>query len=121
MSTFPTQVPSACWVSTVEVKALPMVSTRKSRALGLFPCQRRTSVGLVGEVTTIAPSGRTIQEVLVDATGVVIVYSHRIYGKAAGPAMGEWVRANGAAIEQELMAWEGMPRVKALKRLPQGR
>ena len=59
--------------------------------------------------------------VLVDATGVVVVYSHRIYGKEAGPSMGEWVKANGAAIEKSLMAWDGMPPVKALKQLPQGK
>ena len=30
-----------------------------------------------------------------DGVGYVIVRSHRVYGKAAGPAMSEWLGANG--------------------------
>jgi hypothetical protein len=43
---------------------------------------------------------------LVSGNGVSIVYSHRVYGKAAGPAMSAWLKENGASIERALMAWE---------------
>ena len=56
--------------------------------------------------------------VLVDGVGYVIVYSHRIYGQEAAK-IGEWVQANGPSVETTLMAWEGMPALAALKRLPQ--
>ena len=53
-----------------------------------------------------------------DGTGVVAVVSHRVYGKAAGPQMGEWLRGNGPQVEQSLMAWAPLPSVASLKRLP---
>ena len=56
--------------------------------------------------------------VLVDGVGYVIVYSHRIYGQEAAK-IGEWGQANGPSVETTLMAWEGMPALAALKRLPQ--
>ncbi|MEN3332200.1 MAG: hypothetical protein V7641_1565 [Blastocatellia bacterium] len=43
---------------------------------------------------------------LVNGKGVSIVYSYRIYGKAAGPEMSTWLKANGPSIEKALMAWE---------------
>ncbi len=57
---------------------------------------------------------------LVDGTGYVVVRSHRIYGKAAGPAMSEWLKANGPKVEKALMEWGQVPPRDALKRLPQG-
>jgi hypothetical protein len=59
--------------------------------------------------------------VLVDGTGMVAVYSHRVYGKNAGPAMSDWLKTNGPPIETALMAWKGIPSAKALKLLPQSR
>ncbi|AJC19810.2 hypothetical protein RO07_03695 [Pandoraea pulmonicola] len=58
---------------------------------------------------------------LLDGTGVVVVYSHRVYGKPAGPAMSEWLSANGPQVEKDLMAWKAIPAPAALKRLPQSR
>jgi hypothetical protein len=57
--------------------------------------------------------------VLVDGVGMVAVYSHRVYGKEAGPAMSDWLKASGPATEAALMSWSGMPSAKALKQLPQ--
>ena len=57
--------------------------------------------------------------VLVDGVGTVVVYSHRVYGKPAGPAMSDWLKANGPQVESALMAWNPIPKPKALKRLPQ--
>jgi hypothetical protein len=54
-----------------------------------------------------------------DGVGYVVVYSHRVYGTAAGPAMSEWLKANGPQIEKTLMGWTGAPGVAALKALPQ--
>lgn len=51
-----------------------------------------------------------------DGTGLVTVVSHRIHGQAAGPAMSTWLQANGAALEQALMAWVP-PALHALQRL----
>ena len=57
--------------------------------------------------------------VLIDGVGTVAVYSHRIYGKEAAGSMGEWVKANGPAIEKALMAWDRIPSPAALRSLPQ--
>ena len=38
--------------------------------------------------------------------GASIIYSHRVYGKAAGPEMSTWLKDHGPSIEQALMAWE---------------
>ena len=58
---------------------------------------------------------------LADGKGVVIVYSHRIYGENAGPPMSDWLKANGPTTESALMAWGGLPSVAALGKLPQSR
>ena len=58
---------------------------------------------------------------MADGAGLVAVYSHRVYGKPAGPAMSDWLKANGAEIEKTLMTWNGMPRLGALKKLPQSK
>jgi hypothetical protein len=55
---------------------------------------------------------------LSSGTGLVAVYSHRVYGKAVGPAMSQWLAAQGAQVEQALMGWARMPEVAGLARLP---
>lgn len=59
--------------------------------------------------------------VLVDGIGEIAVYSHRIYGKDAAGSMGEWLKANGSAIEKTLMAWDAIPSAAALRSLPQSK
>lgn len=59
--------------------------------------------------------------VFVDGVGTVVVYSHRVYGKPAGPAMSDWLEANGLQVEKALMAWKPVPGPNALKGLPQSR
>lgn len=56
---------------------------------------------------------------LAGGAGCVVVRSHRIHGEQAGPPLSDWLRANGPAVERELMAWDGIPAPAALKRLPQ--
>ena len=58
---------------------------------------------------------------LADGKGIVVVYSHRIYGENAGPSMSGWLQANGPTTESALMAWGGLPSVAALGTLPQSR
>jgi len=58
---------------------------------------------------------------LVDGKGLVVVYSHRVYGQNAGPAMSDWLQANGPATEKALMGWGGLPSVAELRKLPQSR
>jgi hypothetical protein len=58
---------------------------------------------------------------LKDGAGYVVVRSHRVYGKAAGPAMSEWLQANGPEVEKTLMEWNQVPARDALKRLPQSK
>lgn len=53
-----------------------------------------------------------------EGIGVVAVVSHRVYGKAAGPQMSDWLRGNGPPVEQALMAWAALPSVASLNRLP---
>jgi len=57
--------------------------------------------------------------VLVDGVGTVVVYSHRVYGAQAGPAMSDWLKGRGAQVEKLLMAWDKVPTAAALKALPQ--
>jgi len=55
---------------------------------------------------------------LVGGRGVVVVYSHRVYGEAAGPAMSDWLSAEGERVEERLMSWGDAPSV--LEALPPG-
>jgi hypothetical protein len=52
-----------------------------------------------------------------EGQGLIVVASHRVYGKAAGPQMSQWLKDNGSAMEQALMAWDGMPGLARLSRL----
>lgn len=58
---------------------------------------------------------------LVDGAGYVVVRSHRVYGKAAGPAMSDWLKANGPGVEKALMEWGPPPSRDALRKLPQAK
>lgn len=42
---------------------------------------------------------------LVKGTGFAATYSYRIYGEKVGPAMSQWLSANGAQTETALMNW----------------
>ncbi|HKQ06357.1 MAG TPA: hypothetical protein VJ464_14575 [Blastocatellia bacterium] len=55
---------------------------------------------------------------LVNGRGVSIIYSHRLYGKAAGPEMSAWLRENGPAIEQALMTWDFPASLVGLQKSP---
>lgn len=57
--------------------------------------------------------------VLVDGKGLVLVYSHRVYGRQAGPEMSRWLEANGPVAERTLMAWSNPPAPAKLRSLPQ--
>src|SRR5690606_22303995 len=46
---------------------------------------------------------------LVEGTGVVVVYSHRVYGEPAGPAMSDWLGERGREAEEALMGWGDAP------------
>lgn len=59
--------------------------------------------------------------IMVDGTGTVVVYSHRVYGQKAGPAMAEWLKENGTAVEKRLMTWDQVPKPAALRTLPQAK
>ena len=59
--------------------------------------------------------------VLANGVGFVTVYSHRVYGQAAGPAMSEWLKTNGVPVEKALMEWDKLPSAASLKRLPQNK
>lgn len=56
---------------------------------------------------------------LIDGVGIVIVYSHRVYGQPAGAAMSDWLKANGPQVESALMAWDKAPTPRTLRGLPQ--
>jgi hypothetical protein len=55
---------------------------------------------------------------LVEGTGVVVVYSHRVYGQSVGPAMSEWLGERGQQVEETLMSWSDVPSV--LRALSEG-
>src|SRR6266496_386323 len=52
---------------------------------------------------------------LVDGVGVVLVYSHRAYGKEAPEIIGGWLQANGPSLEKTLMNFDKIPTLAALK------
>ena len=54
---------------------------------------------------------------LIGNQGSSIVYSHRVYGKEAGPMMKEWIQANGARLEEKLMFLESIPTIDKLNKL----
>jgi hypothetical protein len=43
--------------------------------------------------------------------GSAVVFSHRIYGKAVGNLMQQWLEKNGPATEANLMKWDSMPKL----------
>jgi hypothetical protein len=55
--------------------------------------------------------------VLNSGVGLVVVHSHRVYGKSAGPAMSTWLQANGPQIEAALMGWNQIPNIQNLRLL----
>lgn len=52
--------------------------------------------------------------VLQDYMGSSVVYSHRAYGAKSGDEIGAWLKANGLAIEKNLMKWDAIPSRKTL-------
>ena len=61
---------------------------------------------------------------LVDGTGMFIIYSRRSYDTAeesqnAALETGQWLQNHGEATEKKLMRWSGYPTPQALKALPQ--
>jgi len=59
--------------------------------------------------------------VLVGGRGMVVVYSHRAYGKDATTTIGSWLQSRGPSVEATLMAWQGMPQPAQLRALPQAK
>jgi hypothetical protein len=53
---------------------------------------------------------------LVNGKGVSIIYSHRVYGKEAGPEMSRWLKDNGPSIEKALMGWAFPPTLSSLQK-----
>jgi len=53
---------------------------------------------------------------LINGQGVAIIYSHRVYGKAAGPEMSTWLKDHGSSVEKVLMGWEFPPTLGSLQR-----
>ena len=43
--------------------------------------------------------------------GSAVVFSHRIYGKAVGDKMQDWLAKNGQATEANLMKWDSVPKM----------
>ena len=44
-----------------------------------------------------------------DGIGTAAIYSHRVYGSAAGNQMQAWLEKNGRTTETTLMQWNAMP------------
>ena len=52
---------------------------------------------------------------LAEGIGTSVIYSHRIHGRQAGPAMAAWLEANGPTIEQRLMTLQNLPSPRSLE------
>jgi hypothetical protein len=57
---------------------------------------------------------------LVEGKGVIVVYSHRAYGKDVA-SLGPWLESKGEATETTLMAWNKLPKLADIKALPQSK
>jgi hypothetical protein len=53
---------------------------------------------------------------LLKGTGFTLTYSYRIYDAKAGPAMSQWLMANGKRVETALFAWNEPPVIAAVSR-----
>lgn len=82
------------------------------------PAEHFIAALLAGQGAVEAAFARVV---LVDGTGMVVVYSHRAYGSNAGQEIGKWIEANGPSIEKTLMAWDAVPSPSLLERLPQSK
>lgn len=52
---------------------------------------------------------------LKDGVGLGITVSHRKYGPKVGNEMSDWLKANGPAVEKELLALETVPKMATAK------
>ena len=59
--------------------------------------------------------------VMVGGRGMVVVYSHRAYGKDPAGTIGAWLQAKGPSVEAALMGWQGIPQPAQLRALPQSK
>lgn len=58
---------------------------------------------------------------LIDDTGTIAIYAHRVYGENAANDFGAWLTANGEATERAVMAWDGIPTPAQLSALPRSK
>ena len=58
---------------------------------------------------------------MVAGKGVVGVYSHRAYGKDPAAEVGPWLPSTGQSVETTLMGWKGLPKLAAVRALPQAK
>jgi len=56
-----------------------------------------------------------------EGKGMVVVYSHRAYGAHSADDITSFLDHNGQSIERALMGWTGMPKLAALRALPQSK
>lgn len=50
-----------------------------------------------------------------NGVGSAMIFSHRVYGKNANSEMRAWLAKNGLLTEKNLMTWDAMPKLEALK------
>jgi hypothetical protein len=50
-----------------------------------------------------------------EGIGSAVIFSHRAYGKNAEQEMRAWLGKNGPMTEKNLLAWDAMPKLAALK------
>ena len=53
-----------------------------------------------------------------EGVGVVVGYSHRIYGKKVGDEMSKWLAKNGPTVEKKIMALKDIPTLERLDNIP---
>jgi hypothetical protein len=67
------------------------------------PAEHLIAVVLAGPKFLEAVQARFV---LTNKKGFAIIHSHRVYGKGPGPAMSDWLKNHGAALEKVLMEWK---------------
>lgn len=81
------------------------------------PDPRNPSLFLLATMTTSDKSSEANMFLISveNQTGVVMKYSHRIYGKDQSKAVIDWFNANGHKMESTLMSFKAFPQATAFK------
>jgi hypothetical protein len=119
INTYP-QVRDGDGLAEVANRVLATYTSNNGRVLRTASVPRSAAGPAEHLIVALFPRPESIEAVfarfrLADGRGTAVIVSHRIHGRAAGPAMQAWLEANGPDVERRLMALEGIPSPRLLE------